>query len=87
MKRFSATVPVKRARCTVCSSVTVTAPVTRSHSVTNTLSSPTSSSIHDIALQRTIGMGILVVVTPALAEEAQTVAFSSSSTSADIALH
>jgi hypothetical protein len=85
MKRFSATVPVKRARSTVCSSATVTAPVTRSRRVTNTLSRPTSSSVHDIALQRTNGMGILVV-TPALAEEPAAVALSSS-TSADIALH
>jgi hypothetical protein len=75
---------VKRARCTVCSSVTVTAPVTRSRRVTNTLSCPTSSSVHDIALQRTISMGILV--TPALAEEAAAVVLSSS-TSADMALH
>ncbi len=88
MKRFSATVPVKCARCTIvcCSSVTVTAPMTRSCSVTNTLSRPASLSVHDIALQRNIGMGILVV-TPALVEEAQAVALSSSSTSADIALH
>ena len=88
MKRFSATVPVKCARCTACSSVTVVAPVTRSRRATNTVSRPASSSVNDIALQRTIGMGILVVVvTATLAEEAPTVALSSSSTSADIALH
>jgi hypothetical protein len=86
MKCFSATVPVKRARCTVFSSVTVAAPVTRSRRITNSLSSPASSFVHDIALQRNIGMGILVV-TPALAEEAPAEALSTLSTSADIALH
>jgi hypothetical protein len=44
-------------------------------------------TVHDIALQRTIGMGILLVVTPTQAEEASAAALSSSWTSADIALH
>ncbi len=43
----------------------VVSPVTRSRCATNTLSCPASVSVHDIALQRTIGMGIFVVVTPA----------------------
>jgi hypothetical protein len=81
MKPFSATVPVKCAHCTVCSSVTVVAPVTRSRRVTNILSLPASSSVHDIALQRIIGMGIIlllvVVVTPTQAEEAPAAALSS----------
>jgi hypothetical protein len=58
-KRFSAAVPVKRARCTACFSVTATVPATESLSVTSTLRRPSISSFHAIALQRTIGTGIL----------------------------
>jgi hypothetical protein len=52
------------AESTVCSSVMVVSHVTRSRRATSTLRCPASVSVHDIALQRTIGIGIFVVVTP-----------------------
>ncbi len=72
----------RETRGTARSSVIAAVPATESLRVTSTLSRPSVSSVHAIALQRTIGIGIYATLT--LAEAAAAL---SPSTGADMALH